>query len=253
MTQIKTDDLFQLIHNAALESVFGQPEGLPTYNIEKAMRVLATYDSARFILDNLPRAQDLVTGEAVRQSSANVVPDNGLLLEFGVCNGVSIRQLSSLFPKRTIYGFDSFEGLPKDWTHVQREGRFSTEGKLPDNLPDMVELVVGWFSDSLPSFVKNNSGPIALLHIDSDIYESAVDIFSHLGARLIPGSIIIFDEYFNYPGWQHHEHKAWQEFIGSSGMTYEYLSFASSAQSLMIRVVDNPIANKELCKDIHLK
>lgn len=248
MSQLDTAEFLRLIQTSVTQSLFGHPEGegFATYSIEQAMRVLGTFDSARFIIDNLPRAQDLVTCEKVRQASAEYVLNEGLLLEFGVYSGVSISQLASLFPDRTVYGFDSFEGLPTDWTHVQREGRFSTGGKPPENSPDNVEFVVGLFSETLPTFCEDHAESVALLHIDSDLYESAVDIFDHLGSRLVPGSVIIFDEYFNFPGWQHHEHKALVEFVEKTGMTYRYLSFSSSEHSLMIQVIDNPGADKDL-------
>ena len=240
MAEKAADDFFRLIETAVTSSVFGRPKGLPTYSMEKAMRLLATFDSARFVLDNLPRAQDFVTNKALRQSAVQFTPDDGLLLEFGVASGNSIRQLASLFPGRQVFGFDSFEGLPTDWTHVQRKGRFGSAGRPPDNLPDCVELVVGQFADVLPDFCAKHRDPIALLHVDSDIYESARDVFGYLGSRLVSGSVIIFDEYFNYPGWQHHEHRAFTEFVAEAGLTFQYLGFASSGQALLVQVADNP-------------
>ena len=41
--------------------------------------------------------------------------------------------------------------------------------------------------------------------------------------RLQPGSIIVFDEYFNYANWERHEFKAWQEFVTKYGVNHEYL------------------------------
>lgn len=37
------------------------------------------------------------------------------VLEFGVFKGESINAISELLPSATIYGFDSFLGLPEDW------------------------------------------------------------------------------------------------------------------------------------------
>jgi hypothetical protein len=47
--------------------------------------------------------------------SNNLVPSTGLILEFGVFSGNSINIIADKFPLRTIYGFDSFEGLPEEW------------------------------------------------------------------------------------------------------------------------------------------
>jgi hypothetical protein len=50
----------------------------------------------------------------------------------------------------------------------------------------------------------------------------------------VPGTIIVFDEYFNYPNWEEHEYKAFQEFIGESGLGYRYLGFAR--QQVAVRI-----------------
>ncbi|MDE1904592.1 MAG: class I SAM-dependent methyltransferase, partial [Alphaproteobacteria bacterium] len=69
-------------------------------------------------------------------------------------------------------------------------------------------------------------GPVAFLHVDCDIYSSTKTVFDHLASRLGPGAVIVFDEYFNYPNWERHEFKAFQEFIRDSGLSYRYLGFA---------------------------
>ena len=45
------------------------------------------------------------------------------------------------------------------------------------------------------------------------------------GDRIGPGTVIVFNEYFNYPGWQTHEFKAFQEFIAERSLSYRYLCF----------------------------
>jgi len=65
-----------------------------------------------------------------------------------------------------------------------------------------------------------------LIHVDCDIYSSTRTIFELLGQRMVTGSVIVFDEYFNYPGWRQHEYKAFQEFIAASGHHYRYLGYA---------------------------
>ena len=54
------------------------------------------------------------------------------------------------------------------------------------------------------------------------------DIFDIAGDRINPGCIIVFDEYINYPSWEQHEFKAFQEFIGSRGdLSYRYTKLCS--------------------------
>ena len=111
----------------------------------------------------------------------------------------------------TVHGFDSFEGLPEPWTGwtVDRGG-FGGEG-LPKVEPN-VELHVGWFDDTLGPFLADHPGDVSFVHIDSDIYSSARTILRGLADRLQPGSVIVFNEYFNYPNWKQHEFRAFQEF-----------------------------------------
>tara|TARA_R110002073_G_scaffold191088_1_gene349760 strand:+ start:667 stop:888 length:222 start_codon:yes stop_codon:yes gene_type:complete len=55
---------------------------------------------------------------------------------------------------------------------------------------------VGWFENTLPDFLAN---------------------------RLKPGSIIVFDEYFSYIGWENHEHAAFEEFIREHQRNFDYI------------------------------
>jgi hypothetical protein len=53
-----------------------------------------------------------------------------------------------------------------------------------------------------------------------------VTVLRTLSPRLKPGAVLVFDEYFNYPNWQRHEWRAFQEFVRDAGMSYRYLGFA---------------------------
>ena len=87
---------------------------------------------------------------------------------------------------------------------------------------------------------ESHADPIAFLHVDCDLYSSTVTIFELLGKRLQPGSIILFDEYYNFHRWQQHEFKAFQEFVEKSGLTYEYIAYSVTGQQVAVRVLDNP-------------
>jgi hypothetical protein len=63
-----------------------------------------------------------------------------------------------------------------------------------------------------------------------------VTVLEHIGPRLRPGSIVIFDEYFNYPGWQEHEHKAWREFVERTGIGFTYEAYTSVHEQLVVRI-----------------
>ena len=155
------------------------------------------------------------------------------LLEFGVAAGTSLNLIAKNTTSK-IYGFDSFEGLPEDWLPGAPKGKFRQQS-LPV-VPDNVELVVGLFGDTLPTFLDQHPEPIAFLHVDCDIYSSTRTIFDLCGARIVKGTVIVFDEYFNYPGWRRHEYRAFAEFSARTGRTFEYLGYTGNNEQVAVRL-----------------
>lgn len=143
----------------------------------------------------------------------------GLVLEFGVYSGYSISKIANSFGLgQTVYGFDSFEGLPEDWGRPDasfHKGSFTTNGQLP-RVPSNVKLIKGWFNEVLPDFCQEHKGtPIRLLHVDCDIYSSTKCVFDALfEANMFQGeTLIVFDELVNYPTFEKHEIKVLYEFL----------------------------------------
>jgi hypothetical protein len=168
--------------------------------------------------------------------AAREAPAEGLMLEFGVADGASLRYVASRVA-RSFHGFDSFEGLPEHWSGTfERKGKFTRAGALPP-VPANARLYPGWFADTLPRFLGEHAGePVAFVHIDCDIYASTATVFRHLGERLRPGAVLVFDEYFNYPNWQRHEWRAFQEFVRDTGVSYTYLGFAQKNGHVAVRL-----------------
>jgi len=48
--------------------------------------------------------------------------------------------------------------------------------------------------------------------------------------------VIVFDEYFNYPGWRQHEYKAFQEFIANTGLKYRYIGFSAEKGHVAVQI-----------------
>lgn len=161
---------------------------------------------------------------------AKYLPDWGLNVELGVYNGVTISCLATARPDLEFHGFDSFEGLPEDWDTGKKKVKaeaFDRKGELPE-VPDNVKLYKGWFNETLPSFLPNFC--ISFLHIDCDLYSSTEYALNLLNDRIVPGTIIRFDELacwrtvFNeasptgvqrvaYTTWKDHEWKALNEWL----------------------------------------
>jgi hypothetical protein len=200
------------------------------------LRLHAKREAVDYILANMQEAMVRADRLDLLGFALSRAPQEGLVLEFGVEKGASLRHLAGL-TARTVHGFDSFEGLPGDW-HGTREakGAFSLQGRLP-KVPGNARLHVGWFDATLPAFLAADPAACALIHVDCDIYASTVSVFTNLGPRIRPGTVIVFDEYFNYPGWRQHEYKAFQEFIAASGLQYRYLGFSAEKGHVAVRIV----------------
>ena len=155
---------------------------------------------------------------------------DGLILEFGVDEGKSINQIAKLFSNRTVYGFDTFTGLPEDWS-ILPKGHFNHDGKLPE-VESNVKLIKGLIEETLPPFKNLNSDSIALLHIDADLYSSAKTVLTELQDQ-IQDTFIVFDNYWNYPNWQQEEHKAFTEFIADTGKKFDYIAHNGNSAVLV--------------------
>ena len=159
---------------------------------------------------------------------------DGMVLEFGVRFGTSIRFLASRMTG-PLHGFDSFEGLPESWGH-NPAGVYSTAGKLPE-VPSNVRLHAGWFAETLPGFVAENPGLVRFMNVDCDIYSSTKTVLDHLAPRIVPGSIIVFDEYLMTGGWREDEYRAFQEAVSRQGWHYKYLAFSLITRQAVVEIL----------------
>ena len=214
------------------------------HDIRRGMERVALEQTALFVMEHMPKVPAFPDRFALLDHSLSLVdPElDGLYCEFGVFKGLSINHIAST-TNHTIHGFDSFEGLPETWRTGLEKGVFKVS-ELPE-VRQNVKLHKGWFNESLPVWAKANPGPIAFMHVDSDLYSSAKTVFEILGDRIVPGTVIQFDDYFNHPGWQHGEHKAFTEFVESRQVTFEYLGYWYEGDALAVRIlsVGSPTAN----------
>jgi predicted O-methyltransferase YrrM len=201
-----------------------------SYNVYEVAKWRAALQSARYFEKRLLTTLQFAHRSELLSHALSLAPKAGMVLEFGVAGGESVRQIAT---ERggPVYGFDSFEGLPENWFGYLRKGYFAQD--LP-RVPDNVTLVKGWFSDTLEGFLASHAGPVAFLHIDSDLYSSAAYVLRALEGRIVPGTVVLFDEYWNYPGWLKHEFKAFAEFIARTGLSYRYDSFVPTGHQVCV-------------------
>ncbi len=206
-------------------------------DLERERQRLACASSARFIDGQMADIDSVDSSEALLERALALAPwqEGVLALEFGVFQGASINFLADRLPAGvTIHGFDSFEGLPQRWRDGFGEGAFAV-GDLPA-VRSNVRLVRGWFDKTLPEFLAATPGPIAFLHVDCDLYSSAKTVLTLTAPRLAPGCVVVFDEYFNYPGWQQGEFRAFQEFVAENGCRFTYLGYNRRHSQVAVRI-----------------
>ena len=142
----------------------------------------------------------------------------GSCFEFGLYQGQSIVTAYKIhtqiddFP-RHFYGFDSFSGLPplsKDDNlndyGVFHEGQFSVSKSqvyanlIKNGMPDnSFTLIEGFYNESL---YEENTIEIlgdtkaALVHIDCDLYSSAIPCLDFIAPRLVDGAILMLADWF---------------------------------------------------------
>lgn len=141
--------------------------------------------------------------------------------EFGVSKGSSSRLfLENLAPGNRLYLFDSWEGLPEGWENVET-GRYRSP--IPNFKDGRAHLIKGLFSETVMSWAATQNAPLAFVHMDADLYSSTIDVLMALDSMIIPGTVILFDEFYNYKGWLDHEYKAFNEYLEAKGRKFRYI------------------------------
>lgn len=193
----------------------------------------AALESSAFARQELIGTQHFGSPPETLDYALSLAPQGGMALEFGVATGNTLRRIAHVRGGTEVYGFDSFDGLPEPWLNGMPAGAFAR-----DDLPDVpgAELVVGLFADSLPGFLKDHEGHIDFLHVDGDLYSSAKTVLDLCGPQLRAGSIVHFDEFFNYPGWKRHEYRAWNEYIERTGIGFEYVAYTYNDNQVTVRI-----------------
>jgi len=138
----------------------------------------------------------------------------GSVVECGVWRGgMSAGMASVLGPDRNYYLFDSFEGLPEasaldgpkalDWQRDNALDRCRTEESHAHEAMRLAgstkyQVIKGWFNKTLPAFRAEPK--IAVLRLDADWYSSTADCLNHLYRQVVPGGLIILDDYYAWDG-----------------------------------------------------
>lgn len=210
--------------NRGIAWLFGNPTIIspPSYSFFQARRVYgeAFLKAFEFLKNNL------VEGDVA---------------EFGTFNGFTARMIAKAMKKNKKQGhlhlFDSFQGFPaivsstdrqsyECRANVWRKGIFEVGAKTPVRIAKAVRKAAGkggvsvhagFFEETFTQGVIQN--PLALVHIDCDLYQSAKFVLDALlrYGLLQDGAVVMFDDYYSgraNPGLG--ERKAFKEFLDAA-------------------------------------
>ena len=221
-----TRDLFldEEVRNADLRTwPGGEPEGLRDLLRQQSWRVVrgGADRATRAVGNDWPPTAETMVGLArlanVLDCTARALADDvpGDLVETGVWRGGTAIYLRAILAAlgddtRRVWACDSFQGLPEadaERYPVDVPLRLHEHAALAVGvdavraafdryglLDDRVRFVEGWFRDTLPE-VAREIGPIAVLRLDGDLYESTIDALTHLEPLVSPGGFVIVDDY----------------------------------------------------------
>lgn len=231
LNSLESSEPFSRAVNWALHAVTGEVKPPP-----KVPAWAQSIDGMAFLLTQRLKNWVGFPTQVLTVALANA-PASGLCVECGVFWGRSIRQLAG--GRDQVHGFDSFAGLPEDWKPGEAAGAYSTGGRLPQ-VPPNVLLYKGWFEQTLPRFVAEQNQPLALLHVDCDLYSSTVTVLTELAPLMVEGTVIVFDDFTGFDGWRDHEFRAFEEFCTGSSLEFGYLAAPILGREVAVQITRAP-------------
>jgi O-methyltransferase len=167
----------------------------------------------------------------------------GAVVECGVWRGGMIAGIAELLGDSREYVLcDSFQGLPKaqsidgpgaiQWQNDTDGSSFYDNCAAPEasaraamalSPARRVRFVAGWFEATLPS--ERFDDGIALLRLDADWYESTTTCLEHLYHRVVPGGLVVIDDYYTWDGCS----RAVHGFLARHSLTARVRQYADSS------------------------
>ena len=187
----------------------------------------------------------------------------GDIVELGVYRGATLMTWANFLEIRNmgdrhkkVVGFDNFQGFgefdEKDGAKIsdqaKQSGGFNSsifEESLRDaiNIFDAdrfipykkrIHLVKGNIEETIPKYVSENPGMrISLLHFDADLYRPTLIGLEHLWPLVVPGGVVLFDEY-GIPPWEG-ESKAVDEFFAGQQIEIKRLDWCPNPGGYIIK------------------
>lgn len=222
-------------------------------NSPHALRLLEVLDR---------RSENRMTEFGMLAQAFEFVKINGVrgdYFEFGVWQGKTFayaRTMARRYRVRPVMfrAFDSFAGLPPVDTkanhEVWTEGQFACSKPEFERIlaskgfqPEEYELVEGFYdqslNDALIGRLTKAGVKAAIVYVDCDLYESTVPVLRFIRHFLQDGTIVCFDDYYNYRGLPGHgEQKALAEFLQDNPgvRLIPYMAYSPLGQSFICSI-----------------
>jgi len=187
----------------------------------------------------------------------------GDIVELGVFRGSSLMSWANFMEihcmgdrHRKVVGFDNFCGFrefdAKDGRTDESVGKSiggfnpsDTEARLSDAISifdsdrfipfkQRVRIIKGDVEFTVPTYIEENPGlRISLLHFDVDLYCPTLTALENLWPLVVPGGILLFDEY-GIPPWEG-ESKAVDEFFADKHISLKRFSWSSNPGAYAVK------------------
>jgi predicted O-methyltransferase YrrM len=123
----------------------------------------------------------------------------GSVAEIGVYKGGTALVIANMLPNDDIYLYDTFEGMPEvcEFDNTHKKGDFNDTSFIGvSNLfkdKKNVKVIKGIFPKENVDFLKDKK--FKFVHLDVDIYESYKESLDFFHDKMIPGGVMLFDDY----------------------------------------------------------
>ena len=152
-----------------------------------------------------------------------------------------------------FFAFDSFKGLP-EVSGIDIGGAFSTgqfnctKSEFINNLTsysirmEKIYIIEGFYKETLNAklYDEYSLEKARVIHIDCDLYESTKTVLNFITPIIQNGSIIIFDDWFQFYGHpEKGEQKAFKEWLSSNNLyASEFMKKLPLANSFIVGIKD---------------
>jgi len=145
---------------------------------------------------------DVTRAYMLYQFLLNAREISGAAAEIGVWRGGTGQLITTILSDKPIFLFDTFEGLPE--VAPKHDKNYHVKGEFGNTSYEQVNhlfsennnvtIVKGVFPKSINDNISRINN-FCFVHVDVDLYQSAIDCCEYFYPRLSKGGIIIFDDY----------------------------------------------------------